>query len=212
MKLCSAVENADMTDGIICSSDFYYDKEKYVCQKNDETNLWEQIYLCNKAPSDAAETCSDTSDAHHISIEGGTGSKFKEEFICSYGEGESDKECSQYPVTKGNQLTHRCTLESKTEKKCKEKELCTKKTLETPTDELCGEYLVERNKIGINICVKNTDTTEGASSCMEQVLCDSVQKEGEGEVQCSNYPVKIENKNTHICIKNTIGEYPCKEE
>ena len=84
--------------------------------------------------------------------------------------------------------------------------------METPTDELYGEYVVDKTKIGINICVKNTDITEGVPSCMEQVLCDYVQKEGEEEVQCSNYPVKIENKNTHICIKNTIGEYPCKEE
>ena len=85
MKLCSAVENADMTDGIICSNDFYYDKEKYICQKNDESNLCEQIYLCDKAPSDDTGTCSDyaTSDDHHVCIEGGTGSKYKEEFICS---------------------------------------------------------------------------------------------------------------------------------
>ena len=96
MKLCSAVESGDMTADIICSSDFYYDKEKYVCQKNDETNLCKQTYLCNKAPSDDTGTCSDyaTSEAHHVCIEGGTGSKCKEEFICSYGEGESDKECS----------------------------------------------------------------------------------------------------------------------
>ena len=39
MKLCSAVENNDMTADITCSSDFYYDKETYVCQKNEETNL-----------------------------------------------------------------------------------------------------------------------------------------------------------------------------
>ena len=61
---------------------------------------------------------------------------------------------------------HRCTLESKAEKKCKEKELCTKKTLENPTDESCGEYVVDKNKIGINICVKNRDITGGAPSCM----------------------------------------------
>ena len=214
MKLCSAVENNDMTADITCSSDFYYDKETYVCQKNEETNLCEQIYLCNKVPSDATGTCSDyaTSDANHLCIEGGSASKCKEEYICSSGQGETDKECSQYPVTKEKTLSHRCTLESKDEKKCKEKELCTKIPLGSPTDALCGEYLVDRNKIGTHICVKNTDETEGASSCMEQVLCDSVQKEGDGEVECSNYPVKTENKDTHICVKNTIGENPCKEE
>ena len=203
-----------------CSS-FIPTSPDYGCTDDGTTSKCKEEYYCSKVPKPQENSdsfvCTNylLSGENKICIQNPESDEYacKEEFLCSHGQGETDQECSKYPVTIGNEATYRCTLNSKTDKTCQEKELCEKAVITEPTDELCNPYPVIKTRIGAYICIKNTETTDGASSCKEQpISCEDVEKIGETNIICSNHPVKTENKDTHSCIADTSGDKPCKEE
>jgi len=189
------------TDGITSKC-----KEEYYCSKVPKPQENSDSFVCkNYLLSAENKICIQNPESDEYAC--------KEEFLCSHGQGQTDQECSKYPVAIGNEENYRCTLNSKTDSTCQEKELCEKVVLTEPNDELCNPYPVVKTKIGTHICVKNADTTEGASSCKEQpVSCEDVEKIGDTNIVCSDHPVKTENKDTHICIADESGDKPCKEE
>ena len=201
-----------------CSS-FIASSSDYGCTDDGTTKKCKEEYYCSKVPKPQENSdsfvCTNylLSAENKICIQNPESDEYacKEEFLCSHGQGETDQECSKYPVTIGNEAKNRCTLNSKTDKTCQEKELCEQVVLTEPTDESCNPYPVVKTKIGTHICVKNTDTT--GPSCKEQpVSCEDVEKIGDTNIVCSDHPVKTENKDTHICITDESGDKPCKEE
>ena len=69
-------------------------------------------------------------------------------------------------VAKGKTNTHICVLNSKTDKTCKEIELCENVifTGTTATDEVCSSYHVKLSNTRTHYCVKKEDLT----GCKEQ--------------------------------------------
>jgi len=201
MKLCSKVEAGDMTGVKDCSTSFHYDEENFRCQLNKEGNMCEQVYLCEKAPTDSEEVCSTfaTTDSDHVCLDDGTTKKCKEEFYCSkVPKSEETKEgfdCSKYTLSKeNNDEEHICTknLDS-TIYACKEEYFCGKAKVGA-TDEECSKYPVSTANKDKNGCVKDKEKNQG---CKEEQLCTEVAI-GEN-IDCSKYPVTQAKFNTHIC-------------
>ena len=208
MKLCSKVEADDMTGITDCSSSFYYDKENYACQLNEENNICKEVPLCTKATLNEDTTCSSfpTSDEDHVCIEDDT--KCKEEFYCSkVPKSEESKEgfdCSKYTLSKeNNDGEHTCVKDLvSTTYACKEEYLCTKAKTGA-NDEECAKYPVSNINRSTHGCVK--DDEEG-KVCKEQQLCNPVTLEEPDDGECLKYAVSYENIKTHICLKNTASE------
>ena len=179
MKLCSKVTVDDMTGVTDCSSTFYYDKDTYTCLLNEASNKCEQVYYCGKVPKSEES---------------------KDGFDCSSFKLSTENDDGDHICTKNTESTSYA---------CKEEVLCTKVSLDTPTDEQCNKYPVSLENKGTHICIKNPETT--GTNCIEQFLCDYVKKTGSSEVNCENYPVK--NKETNICVKKSVTteDKACKE-
>ena len=145
MKLCSKVESEDMTSATDCSTAFYYDKENYLCRKNKEGTLCEQVQLCEKGTSSETVSCSSfsTSDDDHGCINIGTTTECKQELYCLKVLKPKDNTntitCSQYTLSIENENTHLCIQDPLSETNaCKEEFKCEKGTGES-NDE-CTKY------------------------------------------------------------------------
>ena len=202
MKLCSKVSIDDMTGVTDCSSTFYYDKETYTCQLNEDSNKCEQVYLCGKAPSTATGPCSSFAvrDKDHTCI-GETITECTEEYYCGKvpksEESKAGFDCSSYKLSAENDdEDHFCTRDTEsTTYACKEEYFCEKAKYGN-NDEECSKYPV---KTANKRCVK--DLTNG-KFCKEEDLCTKVSLETPSDELCNKYPVSLENIRTHICIKN----------
>ena len=75
----------------------------------------------------------------------------------------SDEECNKFPAKTANKG---CVKDLTSGKFCKEEDLCTTVSLETPSDEECNKYPVSFDKIKTHICIKNPGAT--GSHCIEQ--------------------------------------------
>ena len=201
MKLCSKVEAEDMAGVSDCSSSFYFDKEKYRCQQNKEGNKCEQVYLCEKAPTEETADCSTfaTTDSEHVCLDDGTDKKCKEEFYCSKvpksKESTDGFDCSTYSLSKeNNDGEHICTKDlDSTTYACKEEYLCEKAKVGA-TDEECSKYPVQASNKNKNGCIHDKEKEQG---CKEEQLCSEVAI-GDN-VDCSKYPVVQSKIKTHIC-------------
>ena len=164
---------------------FLTSDEDHACVYDGE-NKCEEKYYCSKVPKPADNTnsvvctnyiLSETNKDTHLCIQDFESDTYacKEEFLCTEGQGETDQECSKYPVAKEKTNTHICVLNSKTDKTCKEIELCENVifTGTTATDEVCSSYHVKLSNTRTHYCIKKEDL----SGCKEQASpCGDIEK------------------------------------
>ena len=206
--LCEAVESAD---GIVCSN--YQVKEEnkqtHICVASKiGDNPCQEMMLCEKneiATSD--EECRN----YPVKVENQstkrcvkTREKDKngciEEQLCAEVPKGDNVDCSLYPVSDNNVATHFCdAISDPTDKACHEVEKSTvdcTKAKKGGSDAQCNGYKVSAET---KKCVKNTDTTSGATPCIEKEKCESKTSGATDEI-CAN--LAVEKPGEEICVKN----------
>ena len=206
--LCEAVERAD---GIVCSNYKVKEENKqtHICVASKiGDNPCQEMMLCEKneiATSD--EECRN----YPVKVENQstkrcvkTREKDKngciEEQLCAEVPKGDNVDCSLYPVSDNNVATHFCdAISNPTDKACHEVEKssveCTK-AKKGGSDAQCNGYKVSAET---KKCVKNTDTTSGATPCIEKEKCESKTSGATDEI-CAN--LAVEKPGEEICVKN----------
>ena len=211
MKLCSEVEESDMTGITDCSSSFYYDENTYTCRLDKEGDKCEQVYLCGKAPETEAGPCSSfaTSDEDLVCI-GESVTDCSPKYLCGKvpksKESEDGFNCATFPLSAGhNDEEYGCIKDTEsTTYACKEEYLC-EKANSGANDEECSKYPVKTENKG---CVK--DSASG-KFCKEEDLCTKVTLVTATDSECNKYPVSFDKIKTHICVKNQEAGSSCVE-
>jgi hypothetical protein len=111
-------------------------------------------------------------------------------------------DCSAYPVSNEKSKTHTCKAVDGNDK-CSEVEIDCSTTEKGESDEQCSHYKVSDTS---KKCVKNTDTTAGASPCMEKALsaCELKTSGATSDDVCNS--LAVEKQGEQKCVKNPEGE------
>jgi hypothetical protein len=114
----------------------------------------------------------------------------------------ADVDCSAYPVSNEKSKTHTCKAVDGNDK-CSEVEIDCSTTEKGESDEQCSHYKVSDTS---KKCVKNTDTTAGASPCMEKALsaCELKTSGATSDDVCNS--LAVEKQGEQKCVKNPEGE------
>ena len=205
--LCSEVASAD---GIVCSN--YQVKEEnkqtHICVPSKiGDNPCQEMLLCEKNDfSTSDEECrnypvktENQSTKRCIKTREKDKSGCIEEQLCAEVPKGDNVDCSLYPVSDNNVATHFCdAIPNPNDKACQEVQKSTVECTKAKTgdsDEQCNRYQVSDGKK----CVKNTDTTSGATPCIEKEKCETKTSGATDEI-CAG--LAVEKPGEEICVKN----------
>jgi len=205
--LCSEVASAE---GIVCSN--YQVKEEnkqtHICVPSKiGDNPCQEMLLCEKNDfSTSDEECrnypvktENQSTKRCIKTREKDKSGCIEEQLCAGVPKGDNVDCSLYPVSDNNVATHFCdTIPNPNDKACQEVQKSTVECTKAKTgdsDEQCNRYQVSDGKK----CVKNTDTTSGATPCIEKEKCETKTSGATDEI-CAG--LAVEKPGEEICVKN----------
>ena len=170
-------------------------KEEILCEQNSEATNDDE---CRKYPVTIANKNSKICIKNPS--ESTTGCIEKE--LCTSVTKGADVDCSAYPVSNEKSKTHICKAVDGNDK-CSEVEIDCSTTEKGESDEQCSHYKVSDTS---KKCVKNTDTTAGASPCMEKALsaCELKTSGATSDDVCNS--LAVEKQGEQKCVKNPEGE------
>ena len=170
-------------------------KEEKLCEQNSEATNDDE---CRKYPVTIANKNSKICIKNPS--ESTTGCIEKE--LCTSVTKGASVDCSAYPVSNEKSKTHTCKAVDGNDK-CSEVEIDCSTTEQGESDEQCSHYKVSDTS---KKCVKNTDTTAGASPCMEKALsaCELKTSGATSDDVCNS--LAVEKQGEQKCVKNPEGE------
>ena len=170
-------------------------KEEKLCEQNSEATNDDE---CRKYPVTIANKNSKICIKNPS--ESTTGCIEKE--LCTSVTKGASVDCSAYPVSNEKSKTHTCKAVDGNDK-CSEVEIDCSTTEKGESDEQCSHYKVSDTS---KKCVKNTDTTAGASPCMEKALsaCELKTSGATSDDVCNS--LAVEKQGEQKCVKNPEGE------
>ena len=170
-------------------------KEEKLCEQNSEATNDDE---CRKYPVTIANKNSKICIKNPS--ESTTGCIEKE--LCTSVTKGASVDCSAYPVSNEKSKTHTCKAVDGNDK-CSEVEIDCSTAEKGESDEQCSHYKVSDTS---KKCVKNTDTTAGASPCMEKALsaCELKTSGATSDDVCNS--LAVEKQGEQKCVKNPEGE------